>query len=109
MAQAFETESRKLLGRLRDAMASDEAGQARLDRITSLIANSMRCEVCSIYLFRDEDTLELCATEGLNKDAVHQTRMKLGEGLVGRVGKTGRIVNTADAPKAKGVDFPNPP
>ena len=54
MAERLETESRKLLGRLRDAMASDEAGQARLNRITSLIAGSMGCEVCSIYLFRDE-------------------------------------------------------
>ena len=105
MPQAFETESRKLLGRLRDAMASDEAGQARLDRITSLIATSMGCEVCSIYLFRDEDTLELCATEGLNPDAVHQTRMRLGEGLVGRVAKFTQVINTADAPQARGFRF----
>ncbi|MGX9357060.1 phosphoenolpyruvate--protein phosphotransferase [Roseobacteraceae bacterium S113] len=100
-----ETESRKLLVRLRDLMAEEAAAQERLDKITQLIANSMQTEVCSIYLFRDEETLELCATEGLNPEAVHQTRMKLGEGLVGRVGKTGRIVNTADAPKAKGFRY----
>ena len=82
MADRADTESRKLLGRLREALAEDSAGQARLDRITHLIATSMRTEVCSIYLFRDEDTLELCATEGLNREAVHQTRMRLGEGLV---------------------------
>jgi phosphotransferase system enzyme I (PtsP) len=105
MAERFETESRKLLGRLRDAMANDEAGQARLDRITHLIATSMGCEVCSIYLFRDEDTLELCATEGLNPDAVHQTRMRMGEGLVGRVAKSGNVINTADAPQAKGFRY----
>ena len=105
MAEGFETESRKLLGRLRDAMASDEAGQARLDKITQLIASSIGCEVCSIYLFRDENTLELCATEGLNADAVHQTRMKLGEGLVGRVAKSGQVINTADAPQARGFRY----
>ncbi len=105
MAERIETESRKLLGRLRDAMASDAAGQERLDRITHLIASSMGCEVCSIYLFRDEDTLELCATEGLNPDAVHQTRMKLGEGLVGRVAKSTNVINTADAPQAKGFRY----
>jgi phosphotransferase system enzyme I (PtsP) len=105
MAEGFETESRKLLGRLRDAMAGDEAGQARLDKITQLIATSMGCEVCSISLFRDHDTLELCATEGLNPDAVHQTRMKLGEGLVGRVAKSGQVVNTADAPQARGFRY----
>jgi len=102
MADGIETESRKLLGRLRDAMASDDAGQARLDKITHLIASSMGCEVCSIYLFRDEDTLELCATEGLKADAVHETRMKMGEGLVGRVAKRKRIINTPNAPQAPG-------
>ena len=58
MVQTTETESRKLLGRLRDALAEDSAGQERLDKITHLIATSMGTEVCSIYLFRDEETLE---------------------------------------------------
>lgn len=105
MAERIESESRKLLGRLRDAMAGNAAGQERLDEITSLIATSMGCEVCSIYLFRDEETLELCATEGLNKEAVHQTRMRLGEGLVGRVAKQRQLVNTPDAPHAKGFRY----
>jgi phosphotransferase system enzyme I (PtsP) len=105
MAEESESESRKLLGRLREAMAEASAGQARLDRIVGLIASSMRTEVCSIYLFRDAQTLELCATEGLNPEAVHQTRMRMGEGLVGRVARTGRIVNTPDAPSAKGFRF----
>ena len=68
MAKNFESDSRKLLLRLREAMAEDAAGQARLDKITRLIASSMGTEVCSIYLFRDAETLELCATEGLNPD-----------------------------------------
>jgi phosphotransferase system enzyme I (PtsP) len=100
-----DSESRKLLGRLRDTMAEEAAGQERLDRITDLTADSMGTEVCSIYLFRDEQTLELCATQGLNAEAVHQTRMRLGEGLVGRVARTGKIVNTADAPQAKGFRY----
>ncbi len=105
MADGFESESRKLLGRLRDAMAEDAAGQARLDKIVQLIATSMGTEVCSIYLFRDADTLELCATEGLMAEAVHQTRMKLGEGLVGRVARTRRVINTADAPSQRGFRY----
>ena len=48
MVQTSESESRKLLGALRDAMAEDSAGQARLDKIVQLIASSMRSEVCSI-------------------------------------------------------------
>ena len=65
----------------------------------------MSTEVCSIYLFRDEKTLELCATEGLNAEAVHKTRMKLGEGLVGRVAERGSVVNTPVAPAEKGFRF----
>ncbi|WP_271950469.1 phosphoenolpyruvate--protein phosphotransferase [Ruegeria faecimaris] len=105
MADGTETESRKLLVRLREEMASEAAGQERLDRITHLIADSIRAEVCSIYLFRDEETLELCATEGLSPEAVHKTRMRMGEGLVGRVAKSGKIVNTPDAPSAKGFRY----
>jgi len=105
MPHRRESDSRKLLGRLRDTMAEEAKGQERLDKITHLIADSMGTEVCSIYLFRDEDTLELCATEGLNRESVHQTRMRLGEGLVGQVAKTSKLVNTADAPSQKGFRY----
>ena len=105
MVERAESESRKLLGRLRDTMADKAAGQERLDQITHLTADSMGTEVCSIYLFRDDETLELCATQGLNPESVHQTRMKLGEGLVGRVARTGKVINAADAPSAKGFRY----
>ncbi|UOA26694.1 phosphoenolpyruvate--protein phosphotransferase [Pseudosulfitobacter sp. DSM 107133] len=105
MTERTDTESRKLLGRLRDELAGDAPGQTRLDKITALIASSMGCEVCSIYLFRDQETLELCATEGLKAEAVHQTRMRLGEGLVGRVAQRRQVVNTANAPQASGFRF----
>ena len=105
MAQRSESESRKLLGRLRDTMAEEAAGQERLDKITHLIADSMKTEVCSIYLFRDPTTLELCATEGLNPEAVHKTRMNLGEGLVGRVAERNDVINTAVAPDEKGFRY----
>jgi phosphotransferase system enzyme I (PtsP) len=105
MAPQTESESRKLLGRLRDTMAEEAAGQERLDKLTHLTADSMGTEVCSIYLFRDAETLELCATQGLNQAAVHETRMKMGEGLVGRVARYGKVVNTADAPSARGFRY----
>ncbi len=105
MPERIESDSRKLLGRLRDTLAEDSAGQTRLDRIVGLIADSMRAEVCSIYLFRDPETLELCATEGLQAAAVHQTRMRLGEGLVGRTARNRSVINTADAPAARGFRY----
>ena len=105
MPERTESDSRKLLRRLRDVLGTKAKGQERLDRITHLIADSMGTEVCSIYLFRDAETLELCATEGLKKAAVHKTRMKLGEGLVGRVARLGQPVNAADAPSEKGFRY----
>ncbi|MEM6389073.1 MAG: phosphoenolpyruvate--protein phosphotransferase [Pseudomonadota bacterium] len=86
-------------------MAEAGAGQERLDRIVRLISDSMGTEVCSIYLLRDADTLELCATQGLAQEAVHVTRMRLGEGLVGRVAARARMINTPDAPSAPGFRF----
>ncbi|ARE82611.1 Phosphoenolpyruvate-protein phosphotransferase [Roseovarius sp. EC-HK134] len=105
MSEHFKTDSRQMLGRLRAIMAEDAGGQTRLDQITRLIAEEMRIEVCSIYLFRDEDTLELCATEGLKAEAVHQTRMRMGEGLVGRVARTGEVINTDNAPAEPGFRY----
>ncbi len=105
MPERAETESRKLLRRLRDSLADKGAGQERLDRITKIISGSMGAQVCSIYLFRDDDTLELCATEGLKAASVHKTRLRLGEGLVGRVAKTATPINTGNAPAEKGFRY----
>ena len=105
MTDRTESDSRRLLRRLRDTLAEPGAGQERLDRIVRLIASSMGTEVCSVYLFRDDETLELCATEGLKRESVHKTRMKLGEGLVGRVAKTSTPINTANAPAEKGFRY----
>ncbi|WP_050525876.1 phosphoenolpyruvate--protein phosphotransferase [Pseudorhodobacter aquimaris] len=105
MPDRSDNDSRKLLKRLRDSLAEPGQGQERLDYVTTLIADSMGTEVCSIYLFRDAETLELCATEGLRAEAVHNTRLRLGEGLVGRVARTAVPINTADAPAEKGFRF----
>uniref|UniRef100_UPI00356146A5 phosphoenolpyruvate-utilizing N-terminal domain-containing protein n=1 Tax=Phaeovulum sp. TaxID=2934796 RepID=UPI00356146A5 len=105
MPERTESDSRKLLRRLRDTLATPAKGQERLDRITQLIASSMGTEVCSIYLFRDADTLELCATEGLKAASVHQTRLRLGEGLVGRVARFAQPINTGNAPSEKGFRY----
>lgn len=105
MSGRRDSDSRKLLKRLRDTLAGSVDGQDRLDNITHHIADSMGAEVCSIYLFRDPATLELCATEGLTPESVHKIRLRLGEGLVGRVAKTGQPINTANAPAEPGFRY----
>ena len=97
--------SRVLLKRLRDSLAEPGKGQARLDRIVRLIASSMNAEVCSIYLKRDIKTLELFATEGLKAGAVHLTKLKIGQGLVGKIAYTATPINTSNAPETKGFQF----
>ncbi|MDC7683629.1 phosphoenolpyruvate--protein phosphotransferase [Asticcacaulis sp. BYS171W] len=79
-------------------MADGSSAQARLDGVVAIIAGSMVAEVCSIYLRRTSDELELFATEGLNRDAVHNTRLRLTEGLVGEVARSGQPLNLNDAP-----------
>jgi len=89
---------RLLLRRLREIMAEQTSAQMRLDKLVTVIASNMVAEVCSIYLRRAGKILELFATEGLRRDAVHQTRLKEGEGLVGMVAETAEAVNLSDAP-----------
>src|SRR5580698_8890776 len=89
---------RLLLRRLREIMAEQTSAQMRLDKLVTVIATNMVAEVCSIYLRRAGQALELFATEGLNRAAVHTTRMKEGEGLVGLVADNAEPVNLSDAP-----------
>jgi phosphotransferase system enzyme I (PtsP) len=89
---------RLLLRRLREIMAEQTSAQMRLDKLVSVIASNMVAEVCSIYLRRAGKVLELFATEGLRREAVHNTRLKEGEGLVGMVSETAEAVNLSDAP-----------
>lgn len=87
-----------LLRSMHDAVAAAVTAQERLDRLTHVIARHVDSDVCSIYLRLPSDELELYSTEGLNREAVHQTRLKWGEGLVGVVAETQRPLITSDAP-----------
>ena len=90
------TSAREILTGLHDLMARRGSAQAKLDHVVDLIAEAMRSEVCSIYLLRN-NKLELSATHGLRKEAVHVTRLAMGEGLVGTIAAEGRILNLAEA------------
>ena len=89
--------ARRLLRRLVAAVAEPTSPQQRLDKIVKMIAADLVAEVCSVYVQRAGDVLELFATEGLAREAVHRTRLRVGEGLVGTIAATGDVINTADA------------
>ena len=88
---------RLLLRRLREVMAEPISAQERLDKIVVVIAANMVAEVCSVYVLRADGRLELFATEGLNREAVHLTTMRAGEGLVGLIAETAEPLALADA------------
>ncbi len=88
---------RVLLRRLREVMAEPETAQAKLDKIVKLIASNMVAEVCSIYVMRAGNILELYATEGLKEEAVHKSSLKTGEGLVGLIAEDAIGLNLSDA------------
>jgi phosphotransferase system enzyme I (PtsP) len=90
------TSAREILTGLHDVMASKLGAQAKLNKVVKIIAEAMASEVCSIYLLRD-GVLELFATVGLNQEAVHVTRLALGEGLVGTIAKDVEILNLDEA------------
>lgn len=97
MQPSASTVSRRLLGRLRDVMAGGGSAQERLNKVVTLIAADMVAEVCSCYVMRAGEVLELFATEGLKSDAVHATRLRVGEGLVGDIAAHARPLALSDA------------
>src|SRR3954471_7480557 len=96
MPLSAATSAREILTGLHAVMAKRGSAQSKLDQVVDLIAEKMDSDVCSIYLLRD-NKLELFATHGLRKEAVHVTRLRMGEGLVGTIAAEGRILNLAEA------------
>lgn len=87
------------LRRVRDVMITREPVQARLDNLMRVIASEFKSEVCSLYLLRAGDVLELFASVGLNASAVHNTRLQVGEGLVGEIARSAEVLNMPFAEK----------
>ncbi len=88
------SEPRRLLSRLRSLRAD---GSAPLSALVRLVASELVSEVCSVYVQRPGDILELAATEGLKADAIGHTRLRVGEGIVGLCAAKGSVMNLPDA------------
>ncbi|MDB5697079.1 MAG: peptidase [Sphingomonas bacterium] len=88
--------AREILTRLHDVMAGRQPAQAKLNQVVNIIGEAIDSEVCSIYLLRD-GVLELYATRGLAQEAVHVTKLALGEGLVGTIAEQIEVLNLDEA------------
>lgn len=88
--------ARTILTRLHEVMAARTNAQSKLNQVVGIIGECLHSEVCSIYLLRD-GSLELYATRGLKQEAVHVTRLALGEGLVGTIAAQIETLNLDEA------------
>lgn len=96
MALTAVASAREILTRLHDVMAKRLPAQSKLNSVAEIIGTALDSEVCSIYLLR-EGALELFATRGLDQDAVHVTKLALGEGLVGTIAANVETLNLDEA------------
>ena len=92
------THPRIMMRQLRELMAGSANASARLEQIVDVIARNMAADVCSIYMVRGDNMLELVATKGLKHEAVRRTRLEIGEGLVGDIAAHARPLSLMDAP-----------
>src|SRR4051795_10222355 len=104
MATSAAASAREILTGLHAVMAKRGSAQSKLDQVVDLIAEAMNSDVCSIYLLRD-NVLELFATHGLRKEAVHITKLRMAEGLVGTIAAEARILNLAEAAEHPGFAY----
>jgi signal transduction histidine kinase len=71
----------------------DELMRTIVDRTTTALG----VEVCSVYLTeRDDSSLRLAATNGLDRDQIGRVTLGLGEGLTGRAAQVGQPVASPD-------------
>ena len=97
MTKTVGTALRPLLRRVQGTMSSNGTAHERLDELVKVIAAEVVAEVCTVYVMRAGEVLELFATEGLNPSAIHKTRLRVDEGLIGDIAAHAHVLNLADA------------
>ena len=75
----------ELLKNIRKCVPLKISAEEKINLIIRKIIQELPVDVCSCYLIRPGDVLELYATMGLNVKAVHETFLRLGEGLIGEI------------------------
>lgn len=95
-AQIALAAPRHMMCRLRDVMAEDLPPEQKLDRIVGMIAKEIRADVCSCFIQRAGETLELFSTVGLPPDVAHKAKLRVGEGFIGDVAANAAPVVISD-------------
>ncbi len=90
-------DSLRLLRDIRDIMAQSGDAQKKLDLVVESIASGIESSVCSVYLLRAGDVLELFANVGFKRSSIHTVKLGIGQGLIGLVASTQVPLNLKDA------------
>lgn len=84
-AQMAFAAPKKLLANLRDVMAGDAPAEQKLADIVDMVARELRADVCSCFIMRAGEMLELFAARGLPVERLRQVKISVGEGPVGDI------------------------
>lgn len=79
-------------------LASEEDLDALLERILTEVHGVMAANAASLLLrVPGTDSLEFVETRGHVAEKIHEKRIRIGEGISGEVGRTGKTINVVDA------------
>jgi signal transduction protein with GAF and PtsI domain len=100
MSRAKELESRlehteqqlRLLQKISRYMVRDMSLAEAFQGVVSLVVEFMECDACLLYLLENNE-LVLCASNNPRPDTIGKVRLKLGEGLTGRVASERRLLS----------------
>jgi phosphotransferase system enzyme I (PtsP) len=96
-AQVAFAAPRRIVNLLRDIMLTADSVEIKLDYIVHLIARELRADVCSCFVLRAGEVLELFAIAGLNRNLIHTTKLRVGNGLIGDIAAQGISLALPDA------------
>jgi len=81
-----------LLQKISRFMVRDMSLAEAFQGVVSLVIEFMNCDSCLLYLLEDQE-LVLCASNNPQPDTLGKVRLKLGEGLTGRVARERRLLS----------------
>ncbi len=82
----------RLLQKISRFMSRDMSLAEAFQGVVSLVVEFMDCDSCLLYLLENQE-LVLCASNNPQPDTIGKVRLKLGEGLTGRVASERRLLS----------------
>jgi len=82
------------IGELSWIFTDSSSIESFLQKVVQMVAKHMDADVCSIYLYNDDDEqLVLAATQGLSPSSIGKVKLHLSEGLTGQALREARAIS----------------